>query len=120
MSSIGAVSFDIMRGLPQSLRTRTEAWETPGISGVGALRLGEGDAEFELVCVKYAVDNAAALVHAGYVDNLQGTVVTVTDDNGDAYLSVLVRQAQSTKRPCIWNGNADARRVESHFRLVST
>jgi len=120
MSSIGAVSFDIMRGLPQELKTRTEAWETPGISGYGALRLGEGDAEFELTCVKYVADNATALTHAGTVINLQGTVATVTDDHATAYPSVLIRHVEVSKRPCRWNGNADARRLEYRIKACST
>lgn len=120
MASIGAVSFDIIRGLPQELKTRVEAWETPGISGSGAMRLGEGDAEFELVAVHYAADNTAAMVHAGTTINLQSTVVTVTDDHGDAYLSVLIKHVDVSKRPCIWNGNAAARRLEYRIKACST
>lgn len=120
MGSIGTVTFDIIRGLTPAMKTRTETWEVPGIQGYGALRLGEGDAAFELVAVLYCADNATAQTQKGYIENLQGTVVDVTDDFGDTYNGIVVKHVDVTKTPRIWNGHADARRLEARFQLCTS
>jgi hypothetical protein len=119
MSSVGAISTDIMRGLPQGLKERLEVWEVPGIQGYGALKLAKGDAAFELQTVKYAADNTAAQAYKVAAEAAQGTVVTVTDDWGTAYAGALIEHVEITKQPCIRNGSAQVR-VEARWKMCLT
>ena len=53
----GGVTFDIVRGYPQPLKTRNETWEVPGLDGVGAQTLGQGNARTQMTGVAYLFDN---------------------------------------------------------------
>lgn len=121
MSTIGGQTFDIIRGLPQLVKQRSDVWEVPGIDGYGVQTLGLGDAEFQLVGVAYVADGPTAdrLIYA--CNALQGTVVDITDDWGVEYYGILVRHIDTTdgKKPC-YSFDGNTVRVEIHWTMIAT
>jgi|SRR6185369_1249559 len=117
MSSVGGVTVSIVHGLPSSFKTRIETWEVPGITGYGALTMGQGDAEFDLTTVTFCANNSTANTHITNLVGLKGTVITVVDDYGDTYTNCLVHGMDYKKTPLIWNGNAAAVRVEAQWKM---
>lgn len=122
MSTIGDMYVDIIRGIPQALKTRVDVYEVPGLNGYGAQTLGTGDAEFDLVSVLYCINNAAANVHIRACEALQSTVLILVDDYGDGYGNVLVKHVDTNnaKMPLIWNGNTNAVRVSVKWQMVTS
>lgn len=124
MALIGGVAVDIMKGLPQVLKTRLDVWEVAGLDGYGAQQLGLGDAEFNLTTIFYALNNAAANTFLNNCEALEGTLISLTDDWGDVYQNVLVKHVDSTtpngKHPCIYQGNANYVRVQLCWTLISS
>jgi len=128
--SIGGVEFDIIHGLPQIARFRVEVWEVPGLDGYGAMTLGKGNAEFDLVSIFYSAneddnDGSADLIIAQSIA-LQGTAVNVVDDwrassGGDPYGPCIVQKvdASNAKKRVIFEGDDSAIRVEIRWHLLN-
>lgn len=118
MSSVGGIAVNLIHGRPPSFKTRVETWEQPGITGYGALLLGQGDAEFDLTTITFCVDNAAAGTHITALINLKGTAITVVDDFGDTYGNCLVHgMDEPVKKPAIWGGHTGGIRVETQWKM---
>ncbi|MCL2647730.1 MAG: hypothetical protein FWD61_12090 [Phycisphaerales bacterium] len=122
MSSIGTISFDIMRGLPALLKSRVDTWEVPGVDGYGAQLLGKGDAEFDLVTISYLgvgnSPNNEAQFHILNCAAMQGTIQTIVDDWGDSYANILIHHYEAIKQPCIKDGVQQVR-VEGHWHCIT-
>lgn len=121
-SDTDSLPIDIMRGVPAHLKTRVDVWEVPGVDGYGAQTLGQGDAEFELMTVNYCADNTEANGVIASAEGMQGAMCLVHDDFGDDYDNVLVTHVDTngSKKPMQWQDNANAVRVELHWRCVTT
>ena len=128
----GGVTFDIVRGYPQPLKTRNETWEVPGLDGVGAQTLGQGNARTQMTGVAYLFDNgdfaannaaADALILAAAA--LQGTLIAnFTDSFGTEYYNFFVEEmdcsGKDLKKACIYQGDPNAVRVALAWRGTST
>lgn len=123
-SSIGAVEFDLVHGLPAALKLRTEVWEVAGLDGYGALTTGNGDAEFQLRSIVFISDtennSTTANLVISSVAALQGTAVTVVDDYGDTYDSIIVEHVEVlSKKACIFEDDVNAIRLEFLWKMLS-
>lgn len=108
MASVGGVDCDFVRGGASQLKTRTERWEVPGLSGYGVLRLGLGDAPFDFELVRY---DELATVNAWSVSiqALQSQVVTIIDDHGTTWASMLVETVSPIQRDAATGPGYDTR-----------
>lgn len=99
MATLGSVTCDIIneREAAHTLRERVETWQTPGLAGYGAQTLGRGDSPVRFEVVKYANrDNLETWI--GNVEAVQGTVVSVTDNDGVVFTNVLVTAVRVVER----------------------
>jgi hypothetical protein len=121
MSAVGPITVDILRGVPSLIRPRVETWEVPGLDGYGAMTLGQGDSEFEILTITYFADNADADTHIVDCTTAQGTVVTIVDDFGSSFDGMLITHVDVTraKMPVIKDGNHNAMRVQIGWRMVA-
>ncbi len=118
MAALGAVTVDILRGLVQPQKQRMDVWETPGVDGYGALKMGFGDAETDLQSVTFSADIAAARTLKGALGGLQGTVISLTDDWGTNFTRILVKEVGViVLQPVIYLGNANAVRVTAPLKV---
>ncbi|KKN53079.1 hypothetical protein LCGC14_0605910 [marine sediment metagenome] len=100
--SVGGVACDIVRpSSPIAKRTRVGLWIIPGLTGVGAHRLGQNDSQFEFICIEYAT-SAQINTWAGLIGALQGTVIAITDDHGDSYTGMLVVSVSNPSKIPAW------------------
>lgn len=89
MAGIGGVSCDMVKGNARGLKQRVEVWQLPGIDGYGAHKVGQGDAEFSFLGIKYdTAANVQSWVAA--IEALQGTVVSIVDDWGVTFTPCLI------------------------------
>jgi hypothetical protein len=125
-SMIGSIAVNIIRGVPPQLRYRVDTWQVPGIDGYGAMNIGLGDAEFDLLAIVYCDSNDDANGLIVQFTQLQGTIITVFDDFGDEYVNILPVHVDTVncKTPCIWYGdgqlNANAVRLEVKLKCLTT
>lgn len=119
MASIGSVTTDILRGnSPAALLEQVATWETPGIDGVGALSIGKNGGNFAYTAIRYG-STAAAETFLSDLENLQGTVVSITDDFGEIYGSLLILSVVRTGKIAeIGNGGARAEAAVSGRRIL--
>lgn len=95
------VACDLLAGPASALRERVETWIVPGIDGVGAQKMGKGDAAFMFMAVKFGV---LATINTWYANmqSQQGKICTVTDDTDTATANILIKQvSQLSRRPAI-------------------
>ena len=71
---------------------RLKTWQTAGVSGYGAKKLGQGDAAFQVNAVLYTTSNAAAQTWLALIQAARGTIVTITNDAGVAFANCLIQQ----------------------------
>ncbi len=88
MPNVGAVSctfvHDRQGSIPAAIRQRSQKWQVAGIDGTGVALLGKGDAAFTVTAVFYSSD-AGVDLWAVQLQALQGTIVSILDDHGDAH-----------------------------------
>ena len=89
--SIGAVSCSFVHGECKPLSQRIPVWETPGLSGYGAQKLGLGDAPFRVSAV-YFGSEANAEAWLVLVQATVGTTVTITNDRSEAFANCLIQR----------------------------
>lgn len=118
---VGLIDVDIIRGVPEKLRTEMQTWRVPGLDGYGAMTIGQGDSEFNLTTILYVADNATAIAHRDAAIALQGTLITIDDDWENNYQNVLVDHVDASNfaQPVIKDGEP-AVRCEIRFRMRST
>lgn len=91
MAAIGGVTCTFVR--PEAVhgpRPRGQVWQMPGVDGYGAQVLGEGDSDFRFVAVYYAASAALADAWIRSIEDLQYSVVSVTDDFALTYTNLLI------------------------------
>ena len=89
MASIGGVTCTFVRGSPPAPKQRVMLWRVAGIDGYGAQRMGLNDSPFEVTAVIYT--NAVGLqIWKTALENLQGTIVSITNDLGVSFTRCLV------------------------------
>lgn len=117
MASIGSVSCDFVKGAKTDLKERLEIWQVAGIAGFGAQKLGKGDSAFRFIAVK--IDTKANIsTWAGNIEDVSGTIVTITDDWAVAHTNCLVVSVSAVARtPRIGTNNC---RGEIEIRGVKT
>ena len=87
----------VVQGVVPKLTERVATWETPGISGYGAQRLGQGGAPFQLRVIRYNTnDSTDAWIDT--MTSLQGAVVTYTDDLDNEFPNMLIQRARLVSR----------------------
>jgi len=95
------VVCDLLSGPAAELRERVETWIVPGLDGVGAQKMGKGEAEFTFTAIKFAV---LATINTWYsqMQSQQGKICTVTDDTGTATANILIKRiGQLSRTPAI-------------------
>lgn len=120
MATIGGITVDILRGLEQPMKTRLEVWQTDGIDGYGALKLGLGDSGFDLATVSYQTSIANAKTHKAALVGLQGQMITIVDDWTTTFTRILVEHVEVQFVPCVFQGNALAVRVAGTLKVCQT
>ena len=95
------VVCDLLSGQAAALRERVETWIVPGLDGVGAQKMGKGEADFVFTAVKFEL---LAAINTWYsqLQSQQGKICTVTDDTATATANVLIKRvSQLDRRPAI-------------------
>lgn len=83
------VTCDRVSGDPGEIKEAVAAWTVPGADGIGAQKLGKNDSGFQLMVVKYD-SQANVLAWVTQIENMQGSIVTVTNDRGTVTNDVLL------------------------------
>lgn len=89
MAAVGGVTCDYVSGGRGGLKTRGEVWDVPGVDGFGARTLGQGKSSFRYTLKRIAAE-ASVLTWGASIEALQMTVVSITDDWGDAVSNCLI------------------------------
>jgi len=93
MASIGGTTCTFIHTAggrpPATLRQETEVWRLPGINGYGAMKLGLGGGEFNLVATLYT-NKVGVGTWETLLQGKQGTVVTIIDDLGHSHTNCLL------------------------------
>lgn len=102
---IDDLTYEIIRGLPPfSQQTVVETWRVPGVDGYGAMTLGLGDAEFDLIAMAFVNttvlgsvnDDANSLIEDTVA--LQGTIVPITDNYGNVTPGILLEKVDARQK----------------------
>jgi hypothetical protein len=119
--AIGAISVDIIRGLPADPKMRVETWLVPGVPGVGAMQLGMAGEDYPITTIKYCADSPTAIAHVAACELAQGTIVAVTDTWGTTFNGVLVKHVDTSdaKKAMIYLG-ATGVHVMINWTLIAT
>ena len=121
--TVGGVSCTFVRtSSATGKRTRLGIWIVPGLTGVGAHRLGVNDGSFEFRLVAYTT-NVGVNTWAAAIEALQGQVIAVTDDHGDLYTGLLVERVSNPKKTPAWGAaglGTSGRRGEISIKGVIT
>ena len=90
MASVGGLSCDSVQGELPGLKTMLDVWHVPGLDGVGAMDVGQGDAVAQIEIHKFG-NIAAVSTWVGLIEAMQGTLVTIVSDWAVTYTSILIR-----------------------------
>lgn len=91
MASVGGQSCTFVHGRAAENTTQVKAWQTPGFSGHGAYRSGEGDSGFNYEAVQYdTLTNLNLWIQA--INSTKGRIVTIVDDLGFTFENAMVVQ----------------------------
>lgn len=110
-ANVNGTSCDIVKGVPNELKTEVQTWGVPGVDGYGAQTLGQRGSEFRFQCVKYGTV-ASVNTWIAAMQAVQGSVVSLENDWGDTFDNMLIeRVGQPTKEPAIgcFTGSPGAR-----------
>lgn len=96
--TVGGITCDIVRpNTPTGKKQRTETWIVPGLTGIGAHKLGVNESEWEFTIIEF--DTAVnVFAWAASIEALQGTVIIVVDDWGTTYTGMLMTGASNPVR----------------------
>lgn len=70
-------------------RERVDHFTVPGYDGIGAQLLGESESDVSFALTFFGID-ADCESFAIFVDQLQGTIITVVDSQVDTYAGILI------------------------------
>lgn len=127
-ASVGAVTFDHVKGFVRSKNESLDSFTRPGYDGHGSIVIGKRGDESPLTCIKY-VESASLATHIAAVEALQGTVVTVEDDFGRQSTACEVldvrpgsggRGQSAEPRQKVWKAQSGSvvERVRTEFMIV--
>jgi len=108
-NSIGALSFDLLRGMADEPAEATESWARPGIDYQTHRRIGYRARQIELRTVAIVADATAAAVEAAAYKAVQGTSLDIIDATGVTWANCRVLEVRATWRNCIYQGAAKTR-----------
>ena len=92
-ANIGGVSCSYVTGRVPSWGIRLKTWTRPGMSGVGALDLGDSGERGQIVGVKF--DTLTNVNTWAYnIELLQGTLIALENDLGTTWTGVLVHSVR--------------------------
>jgi len=89
-TSVDSVGCDLIDGTDSGQTTRARLWETPGVDGVGVMKLGQTAGRFQFQCIEFDSlsnlrtwrDNIEALRNEGSY--------TITDSSGIAHSKCVI------------------------------
>ena len=120
MAAIGATNCDMVKGEAPNLKQAVDVWRFPGHSGYGAQLLGLDDAAFVFRAILF---DTYALVGdwADDLYDLQGTVVSIVNDQGNTFTNCLIQSVSAVNFTTakIPGSNSDTR-GEAEIRGVKT
>lgn len=118
MASCGGTSCDILRGTAPVQRERVDIWESPGFDGYGAQVTGAGDAQCRFTAIKFG-SAAAVNTWVATLQAMQGALVTVINDRGDSYSTILlVKVGNADIRPVIGAAGAASATTRGQIELL--
>jgi len=95
MASVGGVTCHIVRpATPPAQKQRVATWIVPGLTGIGAHKLGLNDGEWEFTLVFFGT-SADCNTWAQNIGALQSTIVTIIDDHADTYNNMLIEEVSA-------------------------
>lgn len=94
---VGTTACDFLKGAAQGLRQQVMTWSTPGVDGQFALRLGFNEGEFSFTAILFDTE-ANAITWKTALEALQGTVVSITDDQGQVWPNCLISEVLAAPR----------------------
>ncbi len=97
MASVGGVTCDFVRGNSTKLKESLDIYALPGIDGAGAQKLGKSDASFEFTATKLGTANTVESWFRS-IEDLQGSVISVTDDWDQVHDKMLVSSVSLGQR----------------------
>jgi len=98
--SIGSEQFITLEGEPcETMGRRVRVITRPRVSGVALKRGGKRSGAFTLVSTVDVADASTAIAKEADYKKLQGTLVTLTMDNGQAYSDVAVLSVKAQGLP---------------------
>jgi hypothetical protein len=103
--SIGSVSCTFVHGYIAASRELSETWHVNGINGWGVMLLGIGDGDFSLEATYYNT-SAAVDTWLSSMQNLQGTIVSITNDFGQTVTQRFVERVEPSKEPAVIPGTS--------------
>jgi len=90
---VGTVDCDFLRGTAPVLTTRTREWQIEGFNGYNFQVLGSGHGEFRIQVELY-YNNEGVKQWFSDLEALQGTVVTITDHDGNQYQNCFISRVE--------------------------
>ena len=88
--TVGGIAAQLVKpNAPTGNKQRIVTWIVPGLTGIGAHKLGENEADWEFILIFFGTD-AACDAWAISIEALQSTIITIIDDHGDTYTDMLV------------------------------
>jgi len=88
-AAVGAVSCTFVKGAARDPTQRVVTYQVPGIDGVAAQLLGEGDSAFRFSAVLYGTAAELTTWIAAMIA-LKGDIVTIEDDWGISHANCLI------------------------------
>jgi len=122
--TIGSLACSRVIGHARPQATRVQTWQIPGVNGYGAHLLGDGNSESQFVAVVYGRDTVVSgVVHLptwyASLRDIQGTIVTITNEQGIAFSNQLVLEVGDARRQTANDLNNITARFEVNIRTVT-
>jgi len=114
---IGDITFDVMRGSPDSPAIAVEARTRPGRDFARYRQVGQRAPSVEVRTVKYLADAAAATAAELTYKALVGTAVSITDALSRTFANCKILTVQTVTRPCL-QGSANTRRLGATWLVM--
>jgi len=108
MATIGGTSCSFVRGNAAAQKNRVQTFQRPGIDGYGAVVLGLGNSRSRFQLVLYDSD-ANIRTWLTTVEGYQGTVVEITNDDGEQVPNLLVERVGQPRVTAADQGSGEKR-----------
>ena len=108
MATFGGQTTDFVKGKARGRKQRVELWQRPGVDGYGAQLLGLGDSDATFVLVRYGT-LAAVSSWMTLIEAMQGTSVTIVDDDNETITGFLVTRVGQPRIQSADQGSSEKR-----------